>query len=116
MLPRGTAASPPFRADGQTPGTPTVIWSVVTGSDLYIRAYSGRSSSWYQAALQQQAGQMHLDGRTHNVRFEAVAPDAAEQATIDAAYRDKYSTSSYLGSMVSGQTRAATVRVLPRQA
>ena len=105
----------PFREDGKTPGTPTVIWSVVSGSDLYVRAYSGTRSSWYQAALREQAGQLHLDGRTHDVRFEAVPADAEVQAGIDAAYRDKYRTSSYLGSMVSSQARGATVRVLPRQ-
>lgn len=105
----------PFREDGKTPGTPTVVWSVVSGSDLYVRAYSGTHSSWYQAALREQAGQLHLDGLTRDVRFEAVLAHAEVQDGIDVAYRDKYRTSSYLGSMVSPQARAATVRVLPRQ-
>jgi hypothetical protein len=105
----------PFREDGKTPGTPTVVWSVVTESGLYIRAYSGRSSSWYQAAVREQAGQLHLDGHTHDVRFEAVADNAPEQAEIDAAYQQKYHTSGYLGAMVSSRARGATVRVLPRQ-
>lgn len=106
----------PFRDDGHTPGTPTFIWSVVSDSGLYVRAYSGRSSSWYQAALKQRAGRIKLDGQMHDVSFEGVAPDAQEQDAIDSAYRAKYGKSRYLGSMVSGHARAATVRVLPRTA
>ncbi|MFE2517789.1 DUF2255 family protein [Streptomyces mirabilis] len=41
----------PYREDGRTYGTPTWIWSVVVGGDLYVRPYNGRSSRWYQAAL-----------------------------------------------------------------
>lgn len=43
----------PFRPDGKTYGTPTWIWSVVVDDTLYVRAYSGRQSRWYQAALTQ---------------------------------------------------------------
>ena len=48
----------PFRDDGVTYGTPTWIWSVVVGDDLYVRAYYGQASRWYQAALKQQAGRI----------------------------------------------------------
>ena len=63
----------------------------------------------------QQAGQLHQDGGTHNVCFEAVPADADVQADVDAAYREKYRTSGYLGSMVSSQARGATVRVSMRE-
>jgi hypothetical protein len=46
----------PFRKDGATFGTPTWIWSVAVDGDLYVRAYNGRNSRWYQAALSQKAG------------------------------------------------------------
>jgi hypothetical protein len=46
----------PFREDGVTYGTPTWIWSVVVGDALYVRAYNGQNSRWYQAALRQRAG------------------------------------------------------------
>jgi hypothetical protein len=46
----------PFRDDGKTYGTPTWIWAVVVDDALYVRAYSGQSSRWYQAALRQKAG------------------------------------------------------------
>ncbi|MCJ2187638.1 DUF2255 family protein [Novosphingobium beihaiensis] len=104
----------PFREDGATPGTPTFIWSVVTPDGLFVRAYSGRGSSWFQAALKQKAGQIHLAGQVHDVSFEPVSDDAND--AIDAAYRAKYGASRYLGSMISPRARAATVRVLPRNA
>lgn len=43
----------PFRDDGKSYGTRTWIWSVVVDSDLYVRAYNGKNSRWYQAALRQ---------------------------------------------------------------
>ncbi|MBV8810394.1 MAG: DUF2255 family protein [Acidobacteriaceae bacterium] len=46
-----------FRDDGVTYGTPTWIWSVVVGDALYVRAYNGQKSPWYQAALRQGGSQ-----------------------------------------------------------
>jgi hypothetical protein len=46
----------PFREDGMTYGTPTWIWSVVVDGNLYVRAYNGTNSRWYQAAIKQEAG------------------------------------------------------------
>jgi hypothetical protein len=46
----------PFREDGKTYGTPTWIWEVVVDGQLYVRAYNGVDSRWYQSALQQKAG------------------------------------------------------------
>lgn len=40
----------PLRSDEKTYGTPTWIWSVVVEGALYVRAYNGRQSRWYQAA------------------------------------------------------------------
>jgi hypothetical protein len=39
----------PFREDGRTYGTPTWIWPVVVDDALYVRAYNGQNSRWYQA-------------------------------------------------------------------
>ena len=47
----------PLRGDGLTYGTPTWIWSVVVDGELYVRAYNGQSSRWYQAAMRQKAGE-----------------------------------------------------------
>ncbi|WP_353063901.1 DUF2255 family protein [Tunturiibacter psychrotolerans] len=34
-----------------TYGTPTWIWSVFVDENLYVRAYNGTGSRWYNAAL-----------------------------------------------------------------
>ena len=51
----------------KTYGTPTWIWSVVVGDALYARAYNGRQSRWYAAALLQMAGRITASGMTKDV-------------------------------------------------
>lgn len=102
----------PFRDDGATLGTPTWIWSVVVGGELYVRAYNGTASRWYQAASKQKAGQITAAGKTNDVTFEQVAGEVNDR--IDAAYRMKYASSPYLKPMMSDRARRATVRILPR--
>ena len=99
----------PFREDGKTYGTPTWIWSVTVAGNLYVRAYYGTKSRWYQAALKQKAGKIEEDGMVKKVHFEPVIGSINEQ--IDEAYRNKYSSSPYLKSMISDRAKAATVRV-----
>ena len=81
---------------------------------LFVRAYYGVASRWHQAAMRQKAGRISAAGQTFEVAFERLAPDDALQARIDDAYRAKYASSSYLGSMISDRARAATVRVVLR--
>lgn len=103
----------PFREDGKTYGTPTWIWEVVVDGELYVRAYNGVDSKWYNAAVQQKAGQIHAAGMVKEVAFEAVQADDINNA-VDEAYKKKYNGSQYLPPMVSERTRAATVRISPR--
>jgi len=103
----------PFRGDGRTYGTPTWIWSVAVDDALYVRAYSGQGSRWYQAALQQKAGRIAAAGMTREVTFEPVEGPLNDR--IDDAYRLKYRGSPYLDSMISAGARAATVKVMPPQ-
>lgn len=103
----------PFREGGVTCGTPTWIWSVAVDGDLYVRAYNGPSSRWYQAALRQKAGRITAAGLTREVSFEPVA-DAIDNR-IDDAYRAKYRGSPYLKPMIGAGPRSATVRITPRQ-
>jgi hypothetical protein len=100
----------PLRDDGVTYGTPTWIWSVVVDGELYVRAYNGRQSRWYQAAVRQQAGRIRTAGLTKEVAFEPV--DGAINDRIDDAYRAKYGGSPYLAPMIGPRARSATVRVL----
>jgi len=102
----------PFREDGKTYGTPTWIWSVAVDDGLYVRAYNGKNSRWYQAALRQKAGRITAAGATEEVTFEPV--DGPINDRIDEAYRAKYGDSPYLGPMIGARARAATVKVLPR--
>lgn len=102
----------PFREDATTYGTPTWIWSVVVGNDLYARAYNGKNSRWYQAAVAQRAGRIRCAGTTVDVSFESISGPLNED--IDNAYRKKYSDSEYLNSMITGKARNATVKITPR--
>jgi hypothetical protein len=104
----------PFREDGVTYGTPTWIWSVMVEGALYVRAYNGKKSRWYQAAMGQKAGQITAAGVTKEVIFAPVEGPINDR--IDSAYRTKYHGSPYLKSMISARARLATVKVLPRDA
>ncbi|MBV8812707.1 MAG: DUF2255 family protein [Acidobacteriaceae bacterium] len=101
----------PFPEDGTTYGTPTWIWSVVVDDQLYARAYNGKSSRWYRAALRQKAGRITAAGITKEVAFEPV--EGAINDRVDDAYRTKYKGSPYLDPMIGSRARAATVRIEP---
>lgn len=103
----------PFRADGKTYGTPTWIWAVDVDGELYVRAYSGTSSSWYQSAIAQKAGQIHCAGMVKDVNFSPETDEILNQK-IDDAYRAKYTSSQYLAPMISERSRKATVKISPK--
>jgi hypothetical protein len=102
----------PFREDGVTYGSPTWIWSVAVDDSLYVRAYSGKGSRWYQAAVRQKAGRIIAAGITKEVSFEPV--DGPVNDRIDDAYRAKYRGSPYLDPMIGKRAHTATVRVMPQ--
>jgi hypothetical protein len=104
----------PFREDGVTYGTPTWIWSVAVDGDLYVRAYNGQDSRWYQAAVRQKAGRIAAAGFIREVMFEPV--NGPINDLIDDAYRAKYRSSPYLSPILGARARSATVRVVPREA
>jgi hypothetical protein len=95
----------PFREDGITFGTPTWIWSVAVDDALYVRAYNGTRSRWYQAAMQQKSGRITAAGLTKEVTFQSVTGPLNER--IDEAYRAKYAGSPYLSPMIG---RTSTCR------
>jgi hypothetical protein len=103
----------PLRQDGVTYGTPTWIWSVAVDDALYVRAYSGQNSRWYQAAVRQEAGRITAVGITKEVTFEPV--NGPINALIDDAYRAKYHGSPYLSPMIGARASSATVKVMPRE-
>ena len=103
----------PLREDGVTYGTPTWIWSVVADDAVYVRAYNGQNSRWYQAALRQKAGRITAAGMTKEVSFEPV--DGSINDLVDDAYRAKYEGSPYLSPMIGPRARSATVKVMLRE-
>ncbi len=102
----------PFRDDGVSYGTPTWIWSVVVDDGLYVRAYNGKQSRWYQAAVKQKAGRIRTTGMTREVAFAPVQGSINNR--IDEAYREKYKRSPYLTPMIGERARSATMKVTPR--
>lgn len=103
----------PFREDGKTYGTPTWIWCVAVDGDLYVRAYNGQSSRWYQAAVREKAGRINAAGKAIEVGFETVSGPINDR--IDDAYRAKYQGSRYLQHMIGPGPRAATIKVVPQE-
>lgn len=103
----------PFRADGTSYGTLTWIWSVVVDGRLFVRAWNGTSSRWYQSAMSQRAGRITAAGYIYEVDFTPADLDLTDR--IDSAYREKYENSPYLEPMVSAGPQSATVEVTPRQ-
>jgi hypothetical protein len=103
----------PLRDDGVTYGTPTWIWCVPVETALYVRAYTGQNSRWYQAAMRQKAGRITAAAVTREVMFEPVQGSINDR--IDDAYRAKYHTSEYLSPMISSRARAATVKIIPQE-
>lgn len=103
----------PFRDDGVTYGTPTWIWSVVVNDQLYVRAYNGQNSRWYKSAMKQKAGRISAAGNTYEVTFGQADANLNDQ--IDEAYKKKYKGSPYLPPMVEERTRAATVKISPKE-
>ena len=103
----------PLREDGVTYGTPTWIWSIAADDALYVRAYNGQNSRWYQAAVRKKAGRITAAGVIREVNFEMVAGPINDQ--IDDAYRAKYRGSPYLNPMIGARARSATIKIIPRE-
>lgn len=104
----------PFYSDGKTYGTPTWIWSVVVDNQLYVRAWNGQRSRWYQSAMTQHGGRIYLAQHNHEVTFEDASGDVTLDAKIDQAYQTKYAGSPYMPPMIQDGPRRATVRILPK--
>ncbi|MGW7916713.1 DUF2255 family protein [Staphylococcus xylosus] len=105
----------PFYSDSKTLGTPTWIWNVIVDGELYVRAYNGQNSRWYQSATTQRAGQIQLAGETYDVIFEPVTRTTKLDEVINQAYKAKYGDSIYYPPMVKEGPVSATVKIFPNQ-
>jgi hypothetical protein len=86
-----------LRRDG-TLRSPTTIWVVRHGEDLYVRPVNGRTSGWFRRTQERLEGHIQCGGVDKDVTFASV--DAADDvnAAIDAAYSAKYRRYPEVGS------------------
>jgi hypothetical protein len=100
------------RRDG-TLRNPVTMWVVRRGGDLYVRSVNGRGSSWFRGAQARHEAHIEAGGVDKDVLL-VDADDVNDE--LDAAYRAKYRryAESIVGSVVSPQARAATLKLEPR--
>jgi hypothetical protein len=86
------------------------IGMVLVRGQVYVRAYRGIRSRWYQAAQNHSHGQIRVGAVTRDVLLET--HDTMPASEIDAAYRKKYGPAA--GALTaSPAARAATIRIDP---
>jgi hypothetical protein len=92
---------------------PVTMWVVRHGDDLYVRSVNGRRSSWFRGAQARHEAHILAAGLDKDVLL--VETDDVNDE-LDAAYRAKYRryAESIIGSIVSPQARAATLKLVPR--
>jgi hypothetical protein len=100
------------RRDG-TLRRPVTIWVVRHGDDLYVRSVNGRTSSWFRGAQVRHEAHIKAGGADKDVLLIDTGDMNDE---IDAAYRSKYHryAESIVGTIVTPQARAATLKLVPR--
>jgi hypothetical protein len=100
------------RRDG-TLRNPVTIWVVRQGDDLYVRSVNGRTSSWFRGTQARHEGHIEAGGVGKDV---LLVETHDMNDNIDAAYRAKYHryAESIVGSVVSPNARAATLKLVPR--
>jgi hypothetical protein len=104
----------PIRRDG-TLRNPTTIWVVRLGDHLYVRPVNGRAGAWFRSTQVRHEGRISSGGVVKDVTFVDPGHDLDDE--IDAAYRDKYRryAENIVGSVLTPQARAGTIRLVPRQ-
>ena len=102
----------PRRRDGSLARSRT-IWVVRHGDDLYVRSVNGRTSAWFRGTQARHEGHIEAGGVSKDVTLADPGDDIGDD--LDAAYRDKYRryAASIVGSIVSPQARAATLKLVP---
>ena len=90
------------------------IWVVRVDDDIYVRSAAGPDNPWFRRALASADGRIRAGGIEQDVAFEAPAPQVA--ASVTAAYHAKYNRygPSIVGTVVSAQAVASTLRLVPR--
>lgn len=111
------------RASGEEVATP--IWAVAVDGVPYVRSAYGETAAWNRRARSGRPVAFTLaDGRNAErdplaaltdprlaVTVAHVAADDPEQDGVDAAFRAKYGHTPYVGSVLSDDARALTLRI-----
>lgn len=102
------------RRDGSL-RSPVTIWVVRDGDELYVRSMHGRSGAWFRGTQTRHEGHIQAGGVDKDVAF-VVDADPGVNGRIDAAYRSKYRryAANIVGSVVNPESRAATIKLVPR--
>jgi hypothetical protein len=96
------------------PGTQVIIWVVVAADDaVYVRSVKGAHGRWYRDLASD--GRATLQDRDQAIPVLAVpAVDDPSVSRARDAFRAKYQSSSYVGSMVRTEVLSTTLRLEPR--
>ena len=99
-------------APGESASGKVELGVVVVGDAVYVRAYRGPDSAWYQAALAIAVGTIRAGTIDTDVAFDSAVPGQLD--SIDESYRTKYGHfgAAAVGLATSSTARAATVRIL----
>lgn len=94
---------------------PVTIWVVRVGDDVYVRAYRGHETAWFQQIQRRPEGRIEAGGVTKGVTFVDASSDQALNREIDAAYRSKYHrySATYVDPMIAPPARVTTLRLVP---
>ncbi|WP_326836060.1 DUF2255 family protein [Amycolatopsis rhabdoformis] len=94
-----------------TAGTEGSAWVevgfVVVDDLVFVRAFRGPGSRWFQAAHASRRGRIRVGSLDRAVAF---APDTEHSASVDGAYQARYSAASLV---TNAQAHAATLRITP---
>jgi hypothetical protein len=93
---------------GDGPGPEVELGMVLVQGELYVRAYRGPESRWFQSAQETGRGHVRAGAIARDV---LLVPAHGPADAIDAAYRAKYGNSGTL--VASPQALAATLRIDP---
>src|SRR3954471_18127526 len=98
----------PVRRNGEL-RTPTIVWLVRAGEELYVRAAYGAGKGWHGVARTSGQARLTAGGADYDVAVEDADPDVYD--AVDAAYRDKYGAryASIVDDINNAEKRASTL-------
>lgn len=91
---------------------PQTVWFVRVGNDIYVRAYRGTQSKWYQAAIKQGTGYVYFDGQKYPATFKKEPAQSFANKTVNQNYLAKYHGSSILWMVETAVN--STLKILKR--